>query len=334
MATKTETQTATIPELASQTRFAGPLWLREEVGALYAKGEVHTGPFSMPLLRMANFDKLRLPPNRNLRILDLCCGSGVTTHELQVLLQKQRLEDKVDLTCGDFSAGQLEYLDKRIQKMGWKNTYTQQMNAEKNGLPDQAFDHVVCAQGLMIIPDSQAALQECYRVIKPGGTFALSVWHTENWSLDVRDAITHLPGLPAWPETSVELTNSWAQGPWENTHYVRSMLHRRGFVDVDVQTKSIQIPLKDAEDFYEVYDAFIEWVTDRYWTEEEKKACKPLLRETVVRHMENKYGRGKPFAIEKVCILATAKRPEASGNALDLGTPEMDDKGHDSGKEF
>lgn len=112
------------------------------------------------------------------------------------------------------------------------------------------------------------------------------------------------------------------------------MLHRRGFVDIDVQTKSIMIPLKDAEDFYEVYDAFIEWVTDRYWTEEEKRVFKPLLRETVVRHMENKYGKGKPFAIEKMCILATAKRPEGSGCAIDNASPGMDDNGHDSGKEF
>jgi SAM-dependent methyltransferase len=149
-----------LPDLASETRFAGPLWLREEVGALYAKGEVHTGPFSMPLLRMAHFDKLTPPPNsRNLRMLDLCCGSGITTHELQVLFKQQGLEDKVDLVCGDFSAGQLAYLEKRIQKMGWKNTVTRQMNAERNGEEDMSFDHIVCAQGLMIIPDSQAALQ-------------------------------------------------------------------------------------------------------------------------------------------------------------------------------
>ncbi|KUJ18651.1 putative UbiE/COQ5 family methyltransferase [Mollisia scopiformis] len=302
--------TKKLAELASETRFAGPLWLREEVGALYAKGEVHTGPFSMPLLRMANFDKLSLPSeNRNLRMLDLCCGSGVTTHELQVLLQQQGLEDKVDLVCGDFSAGQLEYLDKRIQRMGWRNTVTRQMNAERNGEPDMSFDHVVCAQGLMIIPDSQAALQDCYRVLKPGGTFALSVWYTENWILDVRDAVAQLPGLPNWPQTSLELTNSWAQGPWEDPHYVKSMLHRRGFVDIDVQTKIIMIPLKDAEDFYEVYDAFIEWVADRYWTEGERKRCKPLLRDAVVGFMERKYGRGRPFSIEKVCILGTARRP-------------------------
>jgi SAM-dependent methyltransferase len=177
----------------------------------------------------------------------------------------------------------------------------------------------------MIIPDSQAALggklllslklsmltiAECYRMLKPGGKFALSVWHKEHWSYEVRDALCQLPGHPNWPQSSEELTNTWAQGPWENVHYVRSMLHRRGFTDIQVETKSIMISLKDAEDFYEVYDAFIDWITDRYWTEEEKKNCKPLIKPSVVQYMETKYGKGKPFAIEKVCVLATAKRPE------------------------
>lgn len=115
-------------ELASETHFAGPLWLRGEVGALYAKGEVHTGPFSMPLLRMANLDKL--PSKGRISILDLCCGSGITTSELHVLFKEQGIQDKVDLICGDLSAGQLEFLDKRIKDMGWQNTRTLQMNAE------------------------------------------------------------------------------------------------------------------------------------------------------------------------------------------------------------
>lgn len=80
-----------------------------------------------------------------------------------------------------------------------------------------------------------------------------------------------------------------------------------------MQTKSIMIGLKDAEDFCKVYDAFIEWVTDRYWTEEERRVCRPLIRPAIVQFIEEKYGKGKPFAIEKVCILATSKKPLIEG---------------------
>ena len=82
----------------------------------------------MPLLRMANFDKL--PSKGRISILDLCCGSGITTSELHALFKEQGIQDKVDLTCGDLSAGQLEFLDKRIKDMGWQNTSIVQMNAE------------------------------------------------------------------------------------------------------------------------------------------------------------------------------------------------------------
>ena len=127
--------TTTTTELASETHFAGPLWLREEVGALYAKGEVHTGPFSMPLLRLANLDKIT--SKGRISILDLCCGSGITTSELHVLFEEQGIQDNVDLICGDLSAGQLEFLDKRIRNMKWKNTRTVQMNAEVRFFPSR-----------------------------------------------------------------------------------------------------------------------------------------------------------------------------------------------------
>lgn len=91
------------------------------------------------------------------------------------------------------------------------------------------------------------------------------------------------------------------------------MLHRRGFVDINVRTKSIGIIFTDAENFYEVYDAFVEWVADRYWTKEEKRICRPLLREKVIEVLEKRYGRGQGFEIEKVCILATCKRPVEEG---------------------
>lgn len=87
-------------DLASETQFAGPLWLRKEVSALYAKGEVHIGPFSMPLLRIAGLNKL---PRDRIAILDLYCGTRITTSELHILFKEQGLRDKVDLTYGDLS---------------------------------------------------------------------------------------------------------------------------------------------------------------------------------------------------------------------------------------
>lgn len=86
------------------------------------------------------------------------------------------------------------------------------------------------------------------------------------------------------------------------------MLHRHGFGDIEVAVKSSFIELKDADDFYEVYDAFVQWVIERFWAAEESRVCKPLVRDAIVKHMTEKFGEGKPFEIEKVCLLANCKK--------------------------
>lgn len=146
-------------------------------------------------------------------------------------------------------------------------------------------------------------------MLKPGGTVGLGNWHREFWSYDVHDALCQLPGLPNWPQSSDELIATWAQGPWHDPHYVRSMLHVKGFEGIHIRTHSEMIPFKNAEDFYNVYLAFIEWTTDRYWTEEERIRCKPLMKGAILKHMNAKYGQDQPFEIEKVCLLATARKP-------------------------
>lgn len=87
-----------------------------------------------------------------------------------------------------------------------------------------------------------------------------------------------------------------------------SEIHRHGFSDVRVKMESIEIKLRDAKDFREVYDAFIEWAVERYWTERERDSCGRSVKGRVVKYMEKKFGVGKEFRIEKICMLATCKK--------------------------
>jgi SAM-dependent methyltransferase len=50
------------------------------------------------------------------------------------------------------------------------------MDAESLDLPDASVDLVLCALGLMYLPDPGAALREMQRVLRPGGRVALAVW--------------------------------------------------------------------------------------------------------------------------------------------------------------
>jgi len=48
---------------------------------------------------------------------------------------------------------------------------TEQLSGENLPMPDASFDNVVCTWTLCSIPDVTKALQEAYRVLKPGGRF-------------------------------------------------------------------------------------------------------------------------------------------------------------------
>jgi len=50
------------------------------------------------------------------------------------------------------------------------------MDARKLEFPDASFDVVVCALGLMYVPEPVAALSEMRRILRPGGRMIVAVW--------------------------------------------------------------------------------------------------------------------------------------------------------------
>jgi hypothetical protein len=144
---------------------------------------------------------------------------------------------------------------------------------------------------------------------KSGGTFSISTWYYEAWNTDVKSAINALDTSLPWPETSDELIMAWATGPWQIPAYCKSMLAARGFIDVKVELKSVHMPMDNADDFADIYEAFIEMVTDKYWTEAQRQNYRPLVRNAVTTHLNARYGEGKAFTTERVAVMAVGRKP-------------------------
>jgi len=105
------------------------------------------------------------------RVLDLACGTGVVT------VNAARSVAAHGAVLGtDLSGQMIEVAKQRALEQQLSNVSFQRMDAEALDLPDASFDVVLCALGLMYLPDPQRALREWLRVLKPGGRVAIAIW--------------------------------------------------------------------------------------------------------------------------------------------------------------
>jgi S-adenosylmethionine-diacylgycerolhomoserine-N-methlytransferase len=73
----------------------------------------------------------------------------------------------------DLSPSLLKVADERIRARGWSNVTTAHADATKFVPPEGHADVVTCSYSLTMIPDWFAAMDQAYRMLKPGGTFGV-----------------------------------------------------------------------------------------------------------------------------------------------------------------
>jgi demethylmenaquinone methyltransferase/2-methoxy-6-polyprenyl-1,4-benzoquinol methylase len=111
----------------------------------------------------------RLIPNDDLRILDVCFGTGNST----LLVAKNN--DKNVITGLDLSEDMLEVANRKIRKQGLANIKTIRMDAADMDLADESFDVATSSFGLheMEYPVMVSIIKEMNRVLKKGGKLYL-----------------------------------------------------------------------------------------------------------------------------------------------------------------
>ncbi len=112
------------------------------------------------------------------KLLDIACGTGVLT--------EQFVRMGADVTAIDLTPKAVELTKKRLALYGL-NANVMEADAQKLPFPDNSFDYV-CAWGcLMHMPQTEVAIAEMHRVLKPGGK-ALAMMYHKN-SVHLRYAI-------------------------------------------------------------------------------------------------------------------------------------------------
>jgi SAM-dependent methyltransferase len=185
-------------------------------------GAAYFGPPAAELAR-------RVPAKPAGDVLEIACGTGLVTGRLRA-----RLDPSVRLVATDLSAAMLSYARGNVGKAGieWRE-------ADACQLPfaDRSFAAVVCALGLMFVPDKARAFAEARRVLAPGGTLFVSVWdriEENSTGLVGAEALEALaPGDPDLVfRTQYELAD---------TTLLQELAAGAGFTDVRIEPVALEV---------------------------------------------------------------------------------------------
>lgn len=113
----------------------------------------------------------RVAPVPGERVLDVACGTGLVTFSAARAVGPEGRVLGVDISDQMVDAGR-----RRAREHGLSNVEFARMDAETLTLPDATFDVVLCALGLMYVPDPGQAALEALRVLRPGGRVGFAVW--------------------------------------------------------------------------------------------------------------------------------------------------------------
>jgi len=111
----------------------------------------------------------RLPAKPPGAVLEVACGTGLVTRRL-----RERLDPSVRLMASDLSKAMLDYAHGKLRDM--EGIEWHEADACKLPFGDGEFGAVVCAFGIMFVPDKAAAFREFRRVLKGGGSLLFNVW--------------------------------------------------------------------------------------------------------------------------------------------------------------
>ena len=230
-----------------------------------------------------DYDRLGVRPGA--RLLDLGCGAG--RHAFGALargadviafdLDLASLKDAAALIEGLAAEGQLP-----------DDTAGQPVNGSALQLPfpDASFDHVIAAEVLEHIPADRTALSELIRVLRPGGTIAVTVprWYPEliSWALSDEYHMVEGGHVRIYRRSTIAGRMTDAGVRLRDSHHAHSLHTPYWWLKCAVGVNDAEHPLVKA------YHRFLVWdITDRpALTRIADRLLNPMLGKSLVVYGE------------------------------------------------
>lgn len=166
-------------------------------------------------------------------VLDVACGPGTAT---RLAAERVGLEGHV-VGC-DFSAAMLQLARAKAAPTAAAPIDYREAPADALPVADESFDVAICQQGLQFFPDRNAALDELYRALRPGGRLGVAVWS------EISDSPIFATLCEAVREvTGDELADRYREGPWgfPSGEDLLDLIERAGFTEARVEQRAVDV---------------------------------------------------------------------------------------------
>lgn len=186
---------------------------------------------------------LAAAPRPGEHVLELACGAGGVGLAAAALVGPTGevvLSDVVPEMTGIAAA--------RAAARGASNVRTRVLDIEAIDEPDEAYDLVLCREGLMFATTPARALTEVRRVLRPGGRAVFAVWgpRAANPRLSLMfDAVSRQVGAPMPPPG--------VPGPFalDDSEALRSLLVGSGLVDLSLTDVATPMPAGSFDEWFD-----------------------------------------------------------------------------------
>lgn len=126
----------------------------------------------VPVLRTCSERVIGLiDPQPGESVLDVATGTGVAA-----MLAADRVGADGRVYATDLSQKMVDAAAEKFATLGIRQITAERVDAEELAYPDASFDASMCVLGLMYPADPQRAINQLFRVTKPGGRVAVCVW--------------------------------------------------------------------------------------------------------------------------------------------------------------
>ena len=224
-----------------------------------------------------------------MRLLELCCGPGYGAGEAAA---RGLHAIGIDIAPGMVAEA----------RRGFPGVSFQEGDAEALPFADR-FQAVICPFGLLHLPEPDTAIGEVFRILKPGGRFAATVWappeRAELLNIAVKAIMAHA-------DMSVNLPPGPSLFMLSDTSIAINKLKQAGFVDTSWQELPIIYSPPDAESVWDWFDKGT--VRSVMLVRLQTPEIQARIRETIIENAR-RYETGSGLQIPNPAILYAASKP-------------------------